>query len=110
VNSGLQIEKAGGFGYFRQVAPDRKEEISSFRALFLLSRWNGVSPGVLRQQLGLSDDDFDALLDRLQRMYLVDSVSELRGESIMEYYTLTDEGKTALQQMLERMCELPEVE
>jgi DNA-binding MarR family transcriptional regulator len=106
----MQTEKAGAFGYFRQGAPDTKEQKSSFRALFLLSRWNGVSPGVLRQHLGLSGGDFDVLMDQLQRMYLVDSVSELRGESIAEYFSLTDEGKTALQHMLERMCELPEAE
>jgi DNA-binding MarR family transcriptional regulator len=106
----MQIERAGALGYFRQIVPDTKQQISSFRALFLLSRWKGVSPGVLRQQLGLSDGDFGALLDKLQRMYLVDSVSELRGESIMEYYILTEEGRTTLQQMLERMCELPEAE
>lgn len=106
----MQIEKLGSFGYIRQFAPDTKQQISSFRALFLLSRWKGMSPSMLRQQLGLSDGDFGALLDRLQRMYLVDSVSELRGKSVVEYYSLTDEGSTALQQMLEKMCELPEAE
>ena len=64
----------------------------------------------MRKQLGLSDDDFNALLESLQRTYLVDSVSELRGESIVEYFCLTDEGKSTLQQMMERMCELPELE
>jgi len=69
-----------------------------------------VSPGVLRKHVGLSDDDFNALLESLQRTYLVDSISELRGESIVEYFCLTDEGKSTLQQMMERMCELPELE
>jgi DNA-binding MarR family transcriptional regulator len=100
----------GASSYLRQIAPDTKQQISSFRALFFLARWKGVSPGVLRQQLGLSDGDFGALLDRLQRMYLVDSVSELRGDSVVEYYSLTEEGRNALQQTLERMCELPETE
>ena len=69
-----------------------------------------MSPGVLRKHVGLSDDDFNALLESLQRTYLVDSISELRGESIVEYFCLTDEGKSTLQQMMERMCELPELE
>jgi len=89
---------------------DARQRASSFKALFVLSGSKGVSPGVLRKQLGLPEDDFSALLENLQRTYLVDSVSELRGESIVEYFCLTDEGTSVLQRMMERMCELPELE
>jgi DNA-binding transcriptional ArsR family regulator len=106
----MQIATTSGIGYLKHEDTDARQHASSFRALFLLSGSKGVSPGVLRNQLGLSEDDFGALLDRLQRTYLVDVVSELRGESVVEYFRLTDEEKATLQQMMERMCELPELE
>jgi len=107
----LQTTTTNGIGYLRHDdGSDARQRASSFRALFVLSGSRGVSPGVLRKQLGLSDDDFNALIESLQRTYLVDSVSELRGESVVEYFCLTDEGKSTLQQMMERMCELPELE
>jgi len=106
----MQIATTSGIGNLKRDGADAREQASSFRALFVLSGSKGVSPGVLRKQLGLSDDDFGGLLDRLQRAYLVDSVSELRGESVVEYYHLTEDGKSTLQQMLERMCELPELD
>ena len=107
---GMQLATTSGIGYLKRDDADAKQQASSFRALFVLSGSKGVSPGVLRKQLGLSDDDFNVLVEVLQRTYLVDSVSELRGESIVEYFCLTDEGKATLQQMMERMCELPELE
>lgn len=109
VKKGMQLAMTSGIGYLAQE-DDARRLASSFRALFVLSGSKGVSPGVLRKQLGLSDDDFSSLLDRLQRMYLVDAVSELRGESVVEYFRLTDEGTSTLQQMMERMCELPELD
>ncbi len=109
VKKGMQLAMTSGIGYLAQK-DDARRLASSFRALFVLSGSKGVSPGTLRKQLGLSDDDFISLLDRLQRMYLVDAVSELRGESVVEYFRLTDEGTSALQQMMERMCELPELD
>jgi len=106
----MQTVTTGAIGYFRQYAADPKQLFSSFRALFVLSGSKGVSAEVLRRELGLSQDDFSALLDRLQRSYLVDAISELSGESVDEYYRLTEEGTSALQGMLEAMCELPELE
>lgn len=106
----MQVETTRGIGYLRREESSDGGQASAFRALFVLSSSKGVSPGVLRKQLGLSRDDFGALIDRLQRLYLVDSLSELRGESVVEYYSITDEGRSALQSILERMCELPEAE
>lgn len=111
VNNGMQTTTTRNIGYpTHDDGSDTRQRASSFRALFVLSGSKGVSPGVLRKQLGLSDDDFNALLESLQKTYLVDSVSELRGDSIVEYLCLTDEGTSTLQQMMERMCELPELE
>ena len=106
----MQITKTEGIGYLRRESADSGRPATSFRALFVLSGSKGVSPTVLRRQLGLSDEDFRALIGRLQTMYLVESVSELRGDSIVEYLRLTDDGLSALQQILEGMCELPETE
>ena len=106
----MQVTTTSGIGYLKHDDADARQLASSFRALFVLSGSKGVSPPVLKKQLGLSNDDFNALLESLQRTYLVDSVSELRGESIVEYFCLTDEGKAELQHMMERMCELPELE
>jgi len=99
-----------GIGHFRHDSADPEQLFSTFRALFVLSGSKGVSAEVLRRELGLSHNDFHSLLDRLQRSYLVDAVSELSGESVIEYYRLTEEGTSTLQGMLERMCELPELE
>jgi hypothetical protein len=57
----------------------------------------------------MSDDDARALIDDLQRRYLVDVVSQLEGSSIVETLRLTEQGTSTLQNMLERMCELPEL-
>ena len=106
----MQAATTRSISYLKRENADARQDAYTFRALFVLSGSRGISPGVLRKQLGLSDNEFDALLERLHRLYLVDSVSELRGESIVEYYSLTDDGKSTLQQMMERMCELPELE
>jgi DNA-binding MarR family transcriptional regulator len=106
----MQVATTNGIGYLRHDDAVSRQLTSTFRALFVLSGAKGVSPGVLRKQLGLSDDDFNALLESLHRTYLVDSISELRGDAIVEYYSLTEEGKSTLQQMMERMCELPELD
>ena len=106
----MQVAATRGAGHIRHDVPDYLESGPHFSALFVLAGSRGVDPEALRKRLGLSESDFHALLHRLQMGYLIDVVSERRGGEIVERLHLTEEGASALQRTLERMCELPELE
>lgn len=106
----MQIATTRGVGYISHDGSDARELGLRFSALFIVAGSKTVDAEALRNRLRLSEGDFRGLLDQLQRRYLVDVVSQLQGGSVVEHLRLTDEGASALQLMLERMCELPELE
>jgi hypothetical protein len=63
----------------------------------------------LRGRIRLTPFAFGSLLSWLQREYLVDVVSTLHGEQIVEHVQLTEKGESVLVSMLEQTCELPEL-
>ena len=63
----------------------------------------------LRAKTKLTPTAFGNLLGWLQREYLVDVVSTLKGEQIEEKVELTEQGEALLVRILERTCELPEL-
>lgn len=105
----MQIAAPGRVEYFRHEDAASPPFAQRFRTLLFLSGWKGVGSEAIRKKLGLSEDDFRVLVDHLQRSYLVDVVSELRGGFVVEYLRLTEEGTSELQRMLESMCEIPEL-
>jgi DNA-binding MarR family transcriptional regulator len=106
----MQIASTRSVGYIRHDVPGQNESGSRFSALFVIAGSRGTDSHSLRRRLGLSEGDFRGLIDQLQRGYLVDIVSERQGGYLVEHIHLTEEGKAELQQMLESMCELPELE
>jgi hypothetical protein len=106
----MQTTTTWGTGRLGRVGADALESNHGFAALFVLAGSKGVESEVLRRRLKLTESDFRYLTDDLQRGYLVDVVSHLQGGSVVETLSLTDEGASTLQKMMERMCELPEIE
>ncbi len=106
----MQIATTRGVGYTSHDGSETREFGLDFSALFVVAGSKTVDAGTLRNRLRLSESDFRILLDQLQRRYLVDVVSQLQGGSVVEHLRLTEEGESTLQLMLERMCELPELE
>ena len=106
----MQVATTRGVGYLPHEGADAREPGLSFTALFVVAGSKTVDVGTVRNRLKLSEGEFRGLLDRLQREYLVDVVSQLQGGSVVEHLRLTEEGASVLQLMLERMCELPELE
>jgi DNA-binding PadR family transcriptional regulator len=106
----MQVTTTLGAGYIRHGVPDAKELSHHFPALFVLAGAKTMEPDALRKRLRLSEDEFDTLLHRLQMGYLVDVVSERKEGQVVDYLRLTEEGSSTLQRMLERMCELPELD
>jgi len=64
---------------------------------------------VLQERTKLAPFTFENLLGWLQRKYLVEVVSSLKGDEVVENVQLTDRGETVLVRMLERTFELPEL-
>jgi DNA-binding MarR family transcriptional regulator len=62
----------------------------------------------LRERTRLTPSAFGDLLGWLQREYLVDVVTHLEGDRVVEKVELTEKGEAALVSMLEKTCELPE--
>ena len=62
----------------------------------------------LREKSKLTPAAFASLLSWLQREYLIDVVSSLKGDLKEELVELTEKGEAVLVSMLERACELPE--
>lgn len=106
----MQVAATRGVGYLSHDGSDAREPDLCFSALFVVAGSKAVEAGTVRNRLRLSEGDFRGLLDQLQRRYLVDVVSQLQDGSVVEHLRLTEEGASALQLMLERMCELPELE
>lgn len=79
-----------------------------FRVMLALVSSDGTEAQELRKRLGISDSEYRKLLDGLQQQYLVDVVSQLKGERVRETLSLTESGRSVLTGMMERMCELPE--
>lgn len=63
----------------------------------------------LRQRTKLSAYAFVKLLSWLQQGYMVDVITSLDGDRVLETVALTDRGESALVSLLERTCELPEL-
>ncbi|MDV3244897.1 MAG: hypothetical protein LYZ66_06995 [Nitrososphaerales archaeon] len=82
---------------------------SNFAPLFIIAGSKRVDLGSLKERLGLSEDGARMLIEELQKGYLVDVFSQLEGDAVVETLRLTDLGTSALQAMMERMCELPEL-
>jgi DNA-binding MarR family transcriptional regulator len=62
----------------------------------------------LRGRTRLTPSAFGNLLGWLQREYLVDVVTHLEGDRVVEKVELTERGEAALVNTLEKTCELPE--
>jgi len=69
-----------------------------------------MNVGALRERVNLNPRAFGSLLGWLQREYLVDLVSALDGDHIEEMVELTEKGEAVLVNMLEKTCELPELQ
>jgi DNA-binding MarR family transcriptional regulator len=106
----MQIASTRSVDYIRHDGPGPTESDSRFSALFVIAGSKGTDSDSLKRRLGLSDGDFRGLIEQLQGSYLVDVVSGRQDGMLVEHVRLTDEGKAELQQMLESMCELPELE
>ena len=76
--------------------------------LALASSRDGIDSARVRKKLGIPAPLYGDLLGGLQRRYLVDVVSQLRGNEVHETLRLTEDGRSLLTSALERMCELPE--
>jgi hypothetical protein len=76
--------------------------------LLALVSSGGAETEALKRKLNLGDREYHALLNALQRLYLVDVVSGLNGEAIQETLRLTDYGESVLTRTMETTCELPE--
>ncbi len=63
----------------------------------------------LRRKTRLDRPGFEKLLGLLQREYLVDVVSALKGGRVEEEALLTERGEAILVRLLEVTCELPEL-
>ena len=63
----------------------------------------------LRGRIRLTPFAFGNLLGWLQREDLVDVVSTLHGDEVLEQVQLTEKGESALVSILEQTCELPEL-
>jgi hypothetical protein len=63
----------------------------------------------LRARTKLASVTFGGLLGWLQREYLVDVVSTCAEGRIEEKVALTEKGEVVLLRLLERTCELPEL-
>jgi len=77
-------------------------------ALLALAGSGRRNAAELRAKTGLTAAGFDSLLTWLQREYLVDLVSTLQEDSLVETVELTERGEQVLVSLLEQMCELPE--
>lgn len=69
---------------------------------------DGTEAQELKRKLGISDAEYRSLLNGLQQQYLVDVVSQLKGDKVSETLRLTESGRSVLTGMMEKMCELPE--
>lgn len=98
----LQAVGVPGFGQDRYL-PKR-----SFDVLFALAR-KSLAGAELRASFGMGLPEWTQLIEKLQRGYLVDFVSQADGEKVMQTLRLTEQGELVLLRTLERMCELPEL-
>lgn len=69
---------------------------------------DGTEAQELKRRLGITDDEYKPLMDELQQQYLVDVVSQLKGDRVSESLRLTESGHSVLTGIMERMCELPD--
>lgn len=106
----MQVAQTRSVGYIRHRVLGPKGFDSRFSALFVIAGSKGNDLDSVRKRLGLSEGNFRGLIDQLQRGYLVDVVTGRQGGNLVENISLTEEGKAELQQILEGMCELPELE
>jgi hypothetical protein len=79
-------------------------------ALLALVGTRRMGVEALRDRTKLTPYAFGRLLSWLQREYLVDVVSTLDGGRIEEKAELRDKGEAFLVSMLEKTCELPELQ
>jgi hypothetical protein len=82
----------------------------SLAALLALAGSKRLDMNGLRSRARLTPSGFGSLLSWLQREYLVDVVSTLEGNDVKERLELTDKGEQVLVSLLEKMCELPELQ
>jgi len=83
--------------------------VQSLVALLALVGTKRMDVESLRERTRLTQFAFGNLLRWLQREYLVDLVSNLKGSDVEEKVELTEKGEAFLVSMLEETCELPEL-
>jgi DNA-binding MarR family transcriptional regulator len=81
----------------------------SLTALLALAGPKQLDVSSLTARMKLDAKEFEALLSWLQREYLVDLVSSLEGQRVRTHVVLTDRGERLLVNLLEQICELPEL-
>ena len=81
----------------------------SLVALLALVGTKRMDVQALRGRTKLTPSAFGNLLGWMQREYLVDVISNLKGDEVEEKVRLTEKGEAVLVSLLEKTCELPEL-
>lgn len=82
--------------------------LGGLRLLLALISSEGIEANSLRRKLNIEDQEYQSLVNALQRQYLVDVVSGLDGNVVHETLRLTEYGEDVLTRLMEKTYELPE--
>jgi hypothetical protein len=96
-------------GPYPRIGSGRYPSVLSLTALLSLAGAKQLKVSDLQARMKLTSEGCDELLAWLQREYLVDVVSTLKGAEVAETVELTDRGERVLITLLEQTCELPEL-
>ncbi len=94
----------------RTSAVDSRPTVSSgeLKVLLALLSSDTLETEALRSKLSLDESEYNSILGSLQKQYMVDAISQLKGDEVREGLRLTEHGESVLTDIMERTCELPE--